>query len=203
MAAFGLTSRRAERPRMGISGLSASVLESGRSAFGLVVRVRRNLVNSGDFALPLALQFSKSLPNAHKMQANRPFAEFLDQQRAVLSVLNQARPLFNAAYDEAWPRLAEFRVELTARMRDFQRYKHDVIFDPIIQGNVGDRAIAAALKADCIALGIKYDSFRQQWAKADVQTNWPQYRLSAISMMTIIREAFLDQDARVRTLRAG
>ncbi|WP_010163429.1 hypothetical protein [Sphingomonas sp. PAMC 26617] len=134
------------------------------------------------------------------MQANRPFAEFFNQQRDVLSVLDRARPLFNATYDEAWPRLAEFRVELTARMRDFQRYKHEVIFDPIIRGNVGDRAIVVALKSDCIALGIQYDSFRQQWAKADVQANWPQYRLSAISMMTKIREAFSDQDARVRTL---
>jgi len=136
------------------------------------------------------------------MQANRPFAEFFDQQRDVLSVLDRARPLFNATYEEAWAQLAEFRVELTARMRGFQRYKHEVIFDPLIKGNHGDRAIATALKSDCIALGIQYDSFRQQWAKADVQANWPQYRLSAISMMTKIREAFSDQDARVRMLKA-
>jgi hypothetical protein len=137
------------------------------------------------------------------MQAKRPFTEFLDQQRDVLSVLDRARPLFNATYDEAWPRLAEFRVELTARMKDFRRYKHKVIFNPIIPGNVGDRAIATVLKSDCIALGIQYDSFRQQWVKADEQANWPQYRLSAISMMTKIRKAFSDQDARVRTLLAG
>lgn len=137
------------------------------------------------------------------MENNRPFAEFLDQQRDVLSVLDRARPWLNANYEEAWPRLAEFRAELTARMKNFQRYKHEIIFDPIIQGNVGDRAIAAALKSDCIALGMQYDSFRRQWAKADVQANWPLYRLSAISMMTKIREGFLEQDARVRRLHAG
>lgn len=163
----------------------------------------RDLVDNGHFALPSSLQFFKSLSNAHKMQAKRPFAEFFDHQRAVLSVLDRARPLFNATYDEAWPRLAEFRVDLTAQMRDFQRYKHEVIFDPIIRGNVGDKAIAVELKSECIALGIQYDSFRQQWAKADVQANWPQYRLSAISMMTKVREAFSDQDARVRILEAG
>lgn len=137
------------------------------------------------------------------MQASRLFAEFFDKQRDVLSVLDRARPLLNSSYDEAWPQLAEFRVELTARMRDFQRYKHEVIFDPIIRGNVADSEIADALKSDCIALGNQYDSFRQQWAKTDVQANWPQYRLSAISMMTKIRAAFSDQDARVRTFQAG
>ncbi|WP_242186073.1 hypothetical protein [Sphingomonas sp. CARO-RG-8B-R24-01] len=72
-----------------------------------------------------------------------------------------------------------------------------LIFDPIIRGNVGYRAIAVALKSDCTAFDIQYDSFRQQWAKADVQANWPQYRSSGISKMTKIREAFSDQYARV------
>lgn len=115
-------------------------------------------------------------------------------------LLDNARPLLNLQYVEAWPALGVYRAQLTAAMQDFQRYKHDAIFDPIIAIGRGDRPIAQNLKTACIMLGAEYDGFRQQWAKKDVSANWPEYRLSAISMMTTIRKSFYEQDAVIRTL---
>jgi hypothetical protein len=85
-------------------------------------------------------------------------------------------------------------------MQAFQRFKHDKIFDPIIARGRNDKAVAAELKTDCVMLGAEYDAFRQKWARADAGAKWPEYRLSAISMMSMIRKRFAEQDAIVRTL---
>ena len=85
-------------------------------------------------------------------------------------------------------------------MQAFQIFKHDNIFDPIIARGRSDKIVAMELKTDCVMLGAQYDAFRQKWARTDASANWPEYRLSAISMMTAIRKSFAEQDAIIRTL---
>lgn len=134
------------------------------------------------------------------MSEKNVLREFQDRRRAILSILDIARPDLNRSYISAWPALAAYREKLSDAMQAFQRFKHDQIFDPIIARGHSDRVVAAALKADCVMLGAQYDAFRQKWARTDASLNWPEYRLSAISMMTTIRKGLAEQDVIIRTL---
>jgi hypothetical protein len=134
------------------------------------------------------------------MEPENVLREYNDGRRAILSVLDIARPDLNRSYVHAWPALAGHRQKLIEAMQAFQRFKHDQIFDPIIAKGESDNAMAAALKADCVMLGNQYDAFRRKWSGAEAKANWPEYRLSAIAMMTTIRRSFAEQDATVRTL---
>lgn len=126
--------------------------------------------------------------------------EYHDRRRAILSILDIARPDLNRALPQAWPELAAHRQKLKDAMQAFQRFKHDKIFDPIIARGQNDKVIAAELKADCVMLGNQYDAFRRRWIGTQAKANWPEYRLSAIAMMTTIRKSFAEQDVIVRTL---
>ncbi|QQV76467.1 hypothetical protein H5J25_13475 [Sphingomonas aliaeris] len=126
--------------------------------------------------------------------------EYHDRRRAILSILDIARPDLNRSALDAWPAIAVHRQKLSDAMQTFQQFKHANIFDPIIAGDRNDKMIAAELKADCVMLGNQYDTFRRRWTSTEAQDNWPKYRLSAIAMMTTIRKSFAEQDATVRTL---
>ncbi|MEG3126017.1 hypothetical protein [Sphingomonas sp. GB1N7] len=126
--------------------------------------------------------------------------EFNARQRAILSILDIARQELSYPYIEAWPALVHHQQKIGSAMQRLQRFKHDNIFDPIITRGQSDKGIAEKLKADCVMLGGQYDAFRQKWAKADAGANWPEYRLSAISMMTTIRKSFSEQEAVIKTL---
>lgn len=128
---------------------------------------------------------------------------FHSQRTAILLLLDKIRPLLNKPYGEAWPPLALFRDQLTKAIRDFQFFKHETIFDPILQGDTttSDYAVVGVLKSDCIMLANQYDQFRIKWSRVNISSNWPEYRLSAISMMTMIRKGVADQDTAIRQLR--
>lgn len=134
------------------------------------------------------------------MEPENVLREYHDRRRAILSILDIARPDLNRSLPHAWPELEVHRQKLTDAMQAFQRFKHDKIFDPIIARGQGDKVIAAELKADCVMLGAQYDAFRRKWTSAGAKASWPEYRLSAISMMTTIRKSFAEQHAIVRTL---
>jgi hypothetical protein len=126
--------------------------------------------------------------------------EYHDRRRAILSILDVARPDLNRSALDAWPAIAVHREKLSDAMQTFQRFKHANIFDPIIAGGRNDKTIAAELKADCVMLGNQYDAFRRRWISTEAKASWPEYRLSAIAMMTTIRKSFAEQDVIVRTL---
>ena len=130
-------------------------------------------------------------------------SEFHSQRTAILMLLDKIRPLLNKPYVEAWPPLALFRDQLTKSIRDFQFFKHESIFDPILENEIttSDTAVVKSLKTDCIILANQYDQFRQKWSQMNISLNWPEYRLSAISMMTMIRKGIADQDTAIRQLR--
>lgn len=123
-----------------------------------------------------------------------------DQRDGVISTLNRARPLLNMGYVEAWSTLFQMRKDLAARMQAFQTFKHQKLFNPLIGEGKQQRMIAEQLKADCIKLGADYLDFQRRWSGANVEACWPEYRLSAIAMMTTIRKAIADQDDIIRKL---
>jgi len=126
--------------------------------------------------------------------------EYDGHRDGVISTLNRARPHLNHGYTDAWPELELLRHELSQRMQAFQVFKHRELFDPLIRGHGGQGVIGLQLKTDCIKLGADYSDFQRRWLKAEVEARWPEYRLSAIVMMTTIRTAIADQDGIVRRL---
>jgi hypothetical protein len=134
------------------------------------------------------------------MATAQTIREYHDRRDSVVSVLNRARPWLNLAYIEAWPSLVRMRGDLSAAMQVFQTLKHQKLFDPLLKGGSRQQLIAAELKADCIKLGVDYVDFQRKWSTANVEARWPEYRLSAIAMMTTIRKAIADQDVIIRKL---
>ena len=135
------------------------------------------------------------------MPTERPLEEYHRRRNRILALLDHARPLMKGTYAQAWPALAQYREELTVAMQDLQQYKHAAIFDPIIAAGRSDRAMVEALKTDCIMLSMEYQTYRQRWAKIDIQARWPEYLLAAISMMATIRKGLATQDDVIRELR--
>jgi hypothetical protein len=134
------------------------------------------------------------------MATTETIRQYHDHRDGVVSILNRARPLLNLGYYEAWPALVRMRGDLSAAMQAFQTFKHQKLFNPLLDGASVQRLIAAELKTDCIKLGAEYAAFRRQWTNANVQVYWPEYRLAAISIMTTIRKGIADQDVIIRRL---
>ena len=134
------------------------------------------------------------------MATRETIRQYHDHRDGVISTLNRARPHLNRGYADAWPELQLFRQELSQRMQAFQVFKHRELFDPLIRTRSEQGEIGRQLKTDCIKLGTDYGDFQRRWSKADVETRWPEYRLSAIVMMTTIRTAIAGQDESVRKL---
>lgn len=134
------------------------------------------------------------------MATTETIRQYHDHRDGVVSVLNRARPLLNLEYNEAWTALVRMRGDLSAAMQAFQTFKHQKLFNPLLDEANVQRLIAAELKAACIKLGAEYAAFRRRWTNANVQTYWPEYRLAAISMMTAIRKGIADQDVIIRRL---
>lgn len=134
------------------------------------------------------------------MATRETIRQYHDHRDGVISTLNRARPHLNYGYPDAWPELQLFRQELSERLQAFQAFTHRELFDPLISARSSQAEIGQQLKTDCIKLEADYSDFQHRWPKADVETRWPEYRLSAIFMMTTIRTIIAGQDEIVRKL---
>ncbi|RYF19584.1 MAG: hypothetical protein EOO77_09820 [Oxalobacteraceae bacterium] len=71
----------------------------------------------------------------------------------------------------------------------YQRFKHGVIFDPVIQADDKARsATARMLKCECVMMGEAFSAYVARWQHTDVTQEWKSYR----SDMVVMTEQLLE-----------
>lgn len=98
-----------------------------------------------------------------------------------LIMLHRARSLVEADRSGCVALLTARRGALCAHLQRYQRFKHGSVFDPVVRhGHLSSRAIAQAMKIDCLALGEELAAYHTRWTRADAG-EWQHYRLDMLS----------------------
>lgn len=83
----------------------------------------------------------------------------------------------------------------------YQRFKHGVIFDPVIHaGDQAQSAIARLLKCECVLMGEAFSSYFSRWEHVDVAANWLAYRVSMLKMTEQLLEHLRVEHAAITSL---
>lgn len=140
------------------------------------------------------------------MTRNAILAEFQRHQSLVITLLAAVEPVLNTPkHLRELATVKDRRPEMQRILTEYQVYKHNGIFDPIIVQCDRERSdLARTLKADCIALDIEYGRFAKRWTGRNASDHWPEYRLSALRMIRIIREHLtMEREAVIAILQDG
>lgn len=171
--------------------------------------------NSGRLRAQAAASANSGLIRLHQLSnANRRrgwlvtrdaiLAEFQRYQSLVLTLLAAVEPVLNTPrHLRDLAAVKDRRPEMQGILTKYQVFKHRNIFDPTIAEGILARAeLATTLKADCIALDVEYARFVKRWTGRDASDHWPEYRLSAIRMIRVIRQHLtVEHDSVVALLK--
>ena len=116
--------------------------------------------------------------------------------RQLLEIVAIALPLIpSSRRDVDLAALGHLRHEMVDAMRRYRRHAEDVHAAAYGSGDPSAIAAADMLCHGSKALGRAYDEFRARWAHREALANWPEYRLSAIRMMKLVRNQVQQAEA--------
>jgi hypothetical protein len=101
-------------------------------------------------------------------------------QQAALELLSHAVTCLEAGPEVVMAASPTLRRELGEVLGAYQRFKHERIFDPLIQSDDEQRAaLARHMKVACIAAGEIFRTHMQRWRSDQIAAEWSHYRPSA------------------------
>lgn len=117
--------------------------------------------------------------------------------RALVS-LNRARALVEAERSECIELLTARRVTLAAHLQNYQHFKHNNIFDPVMLfGLSSSKVVARTMKVDCLTLGEEFAAYHTRWLRLHA-SEWQRYRED---MLSTVHNLSVHLDAELRAMR--
>lgn len=90
------------------------------------------------------------------------------------------------------------RGSLGEHFRRYQRFKHGMIFDPVVQhGRPSSKVVARSMKVDCMALAEHFSAYQIRWHRV-CQSDWLFYRAD---MLCTTDSMATHLDAELRAIR--
>ncbi|RYF06122.1 MAG: hypothetical protein EOO77_27350 [Oxalobacteraceae bacterium] len=112
--------------------------------------------------------------------------------------MNRARALVEAERLDCIKLLTARRVALAAHLQNYQRFKHNNIFDPVMLfGLSSSKVVARSMKVDCLALGEEFASYHTRWLGLHA-SEWHRYRED---MLSTVDNLSAHLDAELRAMR--
>lgn len=112
--------------------------------------------------------------------------------------LNRARALVEAERSDCIDLLTARRVTLAAHLQNYQHFKHNNIFDPVMLfGLSSSKVVARSMKVDCLALGEEFTSYHKRWLRLHA-SEWQRYRKD---MLSTVHSLSVHLDAELRAMR--
>lgn len=124
-----------------------------------------------------------------------PFREELgDHHERLLAIAMKAEDLVGQPLSpDLITDLANLRATMFEALGAYQGFVHREVHEEAKRIGEAERSKhAAALKAACIALSFQYQSFAMRWAERSVSESWPEYRLSALKIISAVRDHVRD-----------
>lgn len=104
----------------------------------------------------------------------------------------------------AQPEIAQIRWQLLRVLREYQLFKHNEIFDPLIAANRTELAMMAKrLKAACIAAGEAYQAHTIRWTEQGALESWTEYQQAVLKIVERVEEHLRSERMAVTALLAG
>jgi len=98
-------------------------------------------------------------------------------QNRIYALIETAQGLLPLTSDAAQPGLAHLRWQLLRLLREYQLFKHNEIFNPLMESSQPDLvAMATRLKASCIASGEEYRLHTTRWSGRGATEDWSGYQ---------------------------
>lgn len=117
--------------------------------------------------------------------------------RALVS-LNRAKALVVAERSDCVELLTARRATLSTHLQNYQRFKHNNIFDPVMLfGLSSSKVVARTMKVDCVALGEEFAAYHMRWLRLHT-SEWHRYR---DDMLSTVDNLAVHLDAELRAIR--
>lgn len=116
-----------------------------------------------------------------------------------MAITVRAEAILKAA-DPDIAKLGEGRWEVARALREYQLYKHGMIFDPALRDH-GERAVMAGrMKAECTRVGEAFHKYVLKWSVVSIGDHWSEYQPAALASIARIRAQLEKEKASVAEL---
>ena len=135
------------------------------------------------------------------MHTTRLLEQLRQHQDSVLSIMDEAEPMLRDPAQRDVAGLARARWAMVRALATYQLFKHNQVFDPVVQGRlVGQGERAARMKQACIAVGDEFRGYVGKWSGTDVGGAWETYQPAALAMIARLRTHVARERAEIAIL---
>lgn len=110
------------------------------------------------------------------MNHGRALALLIERQSKIAALLQSADALLVVGNPVDRAAMAALRWQLVRTLREYQLFKHQEIFDPLVAaGDAGIAHRADGMKDRCVAIGNTYLAHIDSWANGATMETWDTY----------------------------
>jgi hypothetical protein len=116
--------------------------------------------------------------------------ELLDYHARLLAIAKKVEHLLDQPRSpDSLSELASLRATMFETLGAYQGFVHRDVYEEAKRiGEPEQLKRAEGLKASCVRLSFEYQSFAMRWSNRPASESWPEYRLSALRMISAVRE---------------
>jgi hypothetical protein len=129
------------------------------------------------------------------------FARYVQHVERIEEILHRAEGIVRgAARDPDIAALGRLRWELSRTVREYQLFKHMMIFDPLIAAGGWQASMARELKDDCLRAGADYRDYLARWSVVSTLDHWSEYKPAALAAAARMRRHMTRERTRMEQL---
>lgn len=119
----------------------------------------------------------------------RPLQDALTaHQHDIGLMLDEAETILASSDPARAPLIVLLRWQLTKRLREYQSFKHVLLFDPLCGGNdTAVERLASEMRERCTAIGDVYAEHVKRWPDDDLANGWTAYAEGTSVVILAIR----------------
>lgn len=122
-------------------------------------------------------------------------------QQDAVGALSDALTAIELGKDAYVCSLSQRREYLAGALTNYQRFKHQRLYDPAISSpDVAKSGTAREMKVACIAMGQAYQAHLRDWPISRITEEWDAYRTAVRLAGARLRRQLLAEAARINAL---
>ena len=137
------------------------------------------------------------------MQTANALARLIELQDAILTRIGEAETASRIG-PSSLEMLAKRRWEMVRRLREYQLFKHNEIFDPAIKyGTIYHVNLACRMKTMCEQANDFFLEYVRRWSSAAVAAEWEAYQTELNAMCKALQNHISIERKNIHALLAG
>jgi hypothetical protein len=128
------------------------------------------------------------------------FARYLHHVERVEDIVRRGDGLLRTTGDPDIAAIGKIRWELSRAVREYQLFKHMMIFDPLMAAGGWRVGVARELKEDCLRAGADYRDYLARWSVISILDHWSDYKPAALGVVAKMRRHIARERTRMEQL---